>query len=144
MALSKDLNRRICDYDFEWVEAHLKRKLPAVFKGLFISGKVLALENVIVDEDDLYFCVANWEPQNAARYAQVWPGAENRLILAQDGAGNEYHALPEEDFRAVYFFDHETGETEPVGIDIPQFIKKLEQEYVRGMAEEWGWEIVGA
>lgn len=143
MALSKDLNRQICDFDFEWVESHLKRPLPPAFKLLFITGKVFALENIIVDEGDLYFCVAHWEPQNRSYYSEVWPGTQDRLILAQDNAGNEYHAFPAEDFREVHFFDHETGETTRVGIDLPQFIRKLEQEYVRQMAEEWGWQIAG-
>ena len=144
MALSRDLNREIADFDFEWVETHLKRPLPPVFKHLFITGKVFALENIIVNEGDLYYCVANWEPQNKSRYSEVWPGTQNRLILAQDGAGNKYHAFPGEDFRQVYFFDHETGETKRLGIDIPQFIRKLEQEFVRRMAEEWGWQVVGS
>lgn len=69
IALSKDLNRQICDFDFEWVESHLKRPLPPAFKLLFITGKVFALENIIVDEGDLDFCGAHWEPQNRSYYS---------------------------------------------------------------------------
>jgi hypothetical protein len=142
MALSKDLNRQIADFDFAWVESHLNHPLPPEFKGLYITGRVFALENLIVDEDDLYICLGTWASQNSSRYAKTWPGTQGRLILASDGAGNEYHAFPDEDFRDVFFFDHETGETSRVGVTIPQFILKLKQQFVRKMAEEWDWQIV--
>lgn len=141
MTLSKDLNRQICDYDFEWVEGYLKRRLPPVFKLLYITGKVFTLENIIVDEDSLYMSVAYWQPQNEASYRHAWPGTENRLIIAQTGAGDQFHAFPSEEFREVYFFDHETGECKDLGIDIPNFVSKVEQEYVRDMAETLGWQI---
>jgi len=127
MTLSRDLDDRIRDYDFEWVESYLGRPIPSVFKEPYVKGRVFDLENIVVHEADLFISVANWAPQNKLGYSELWPGTENRLILADDWFGNQYHAFPNEAFQLVYFFDHETGETTSMGIDIPFFIAKLEQ-----------------
>ena len=123
-----ELHARIRAYDFEWVEQYLGTPIPSALKDIYLKSEVLDLENIIVDEhDDLYLCVAHWQPQNAGGYELLWPGTEGRLILASDGSGNQYHALPNEGLKQVYFFDHETGEMDPLGIDIPTFIKKIKE-----------------
>jgi hypothetical protein len=123
-----ELHAKIRAYDFDWVEQYLHTTIPSALKDLYLNGEVLELENIIVDEDDdLYISIAHWRPQNAGGYELLWPGTEGRLILADDGSGNQYHALPNEGLKQVYFFDHETGEMEPLGVDIPTFIKKIKE-----------------
>ena len=127
MTLSETLDTEIRNHDFPWVEKHLGAPLPNELKELYRTGRVFDLEEIIVDEAELYFCVSEWAPQNSERYGNAWPGTEGRLLMANDGSGNEFHALPEEKFGVVYFFNHETGETESLGLDIPSFIAKLEE-----------------
>jgi hypothetical protein len=123
-----ELHAKIRAYDFDWLEQYLGTSIPSALKDIYVNSEVLDLENIIVDEDDdLYFSVAHWQPQNAVGYELLWPGTEGRLILASDGSGNQYHALPNEGFKQVYFFNHETGEMEPFGIDIPTFINKAKE-----------------
>lgn len=111
----------------EWVEKHLGAKLPKALVEAYENGDADELEDIIVDEGDLYISVTEFNSLSANGYRSVWPGTEGRLILARDGAGNEYQALPKEKFKKVYFFDHETGEIEPLGLDIPGFLDKLRE-----------------
>lgn len=133
MTLSKDLDEKIKNYDFDFIESYLGKTVPSCLKTLYSSGEVFELENIIVDEEDdegndlLYICIANWEPLNEERYQRPWPGTEKYLNFAQDGAGNLFVAKPEESFGIVYFFDHETGELESLNIDIPTFIAKVRE-----------------
>lgn len=131
MTLSKELDEKIKNFDFGFIEAHLGAVVPSALKDLYVSGDVFALENIIVDEEDregnelLYICLSNWEPLNQERYESPWPGTEHYLNFAQDGAGNLFVAKPDENFNVVYFFDHETGELESLNVDIPTFISKV-------------------
>ena len=124
MTLSKELDKQIENYDFEYIESYLGAAVPSVLKELYFSGEVFELENIIVEEE-VYICIANWEPLNKKRYEKPWPGTENFLNFAQDGSGNLFIAKPEENFEVVYFFDHETGEIKSLKIDIPTFISKV-------------------
>jgi hypothetical protein len=125
LSLYPELQKKVRAYDFAWVERHLGAKLPQQLKQFYVSGDALELEDIIVDEDELYICVAHWHPQNAAGYENLWPGTEGRLILADDGSGNKYLSYPEEEFNRIYFFDHETGEIEMIRADIPTFLEKV-------------------
>jgi len=133
MTLSKDLDEKIKNFDFDFVETHLGATVPDELKDLYVSGEVFELENIIVDEEDddgndlLYICIANWEPLNEECYEKPWPGTENYLNFGQDGAGNMFVAKPREGFKVVYFFDHETSDLESLNIDIPTFIKKVRE-----------------
>ena len=125
--MSKKLKEEIENPDFEFIKQHLGVEVPLILQDLYKSGKVFELEEIIVDEDELYFCVTSFAPLNKSRYSPAWPGTENYLNFANDGAGNLLIAKPEENFKKVYFFDHETGELEDLGIDIPTVIRKLEE-----------------
>jgi hypothetical protein len=92
--------------------------------SLHESGLADTLEDVIVDENDgeLYFCIAHWIRQNARAYELDQHHGRPRLLLTRDDSGNICFALPEETFRTVYALDHEAGEAENLGVDLPQFI----------------------
>src|SRR5262245_37203474 len=128
MSLWPKLHAKIRAYDFDWVEQYLGVTLPGALKDIYLNNEALELENIIVDEEDgVYICIAHWQPQNAEGYQLLWPGTEGRLILGDDGTGNQYQAFPNEGFKHVYFFDHETGEFKSLDIDIPTFIKKIKE-----------------
>lgn len=111
----------------EWVEKHLGAKLPKTLKQVYENREQDELEDIIVDEDDLYISVTEFNSLSANGYRSVWPGTEGMLILAYDGAGNSYVAKPQEKFKHVYFYDHETTELWRVGVSVPGFIKKLRE-----------------
>ncbi|MBB1355795.1 SMI1/KNR4 family protein [Pseudoalteromonas sp. SR45-5] len=135
MTLSKNLDEKIKNFDFDYIESYLGKPVPSCLKELYESGEVFELENIIVDEEEdddegndlLYICIANWEPLNEERYQRPWPGTEKYLNFAQDGSGNLFIAKPEENFEVVHFFDHETGELESLNINIPTFIDKVRE-----------------
>ena len=80
MTLSKELDKQIENYDFEYIESYLGAAVPSVLKELYFSGEVFELENIIVEEE-VYICIANWEPLNKKRYEKPWPGTENFFEL---------------------------------------------------------------
>lgn len=127
MTLSKELDDKIRNPDFAFVDAHLGPPVPDALKELYTSGRVFELEEIIVDEEELYIAVAYFLPLIGEYYRRSWPGVEKTLNFAQDGMGNMYVASPEEDYSVVYFYDHETGEFESLNINIPEFIQKLEE-----------------
>ena len=119
--------------DFEFIESLLRASIPVELKNLYVSGEIKGLRDIIVDEVDdetqetLYICLDNWEPLNPESYEHPWPGTERTLNFGSDSSGNMYIAKPEEGFKLVYFYDHETEEIESLGIDIPTFISKLKK-----------------
>ena len=108
--------------NFDWVSEYLGVPTPAELQDLHGSGMAASLEDIIYDEDDLYFCIAHWTIQNSHHYESEQLQGHRRLLLTQDYSGNICYALPEEDFKTVYASNHDSGEIEDLGIDIPTFI----------------------
>lgn len=111
----------------DWVEKHLGAKLPKTLKQVYENREQDELEDIIVDEGDLYICVTEFNSLSANGYRSVWPSTEGMLVLAYDGAGNSYVAKPQEKFKHVYFYDHEEDRMWRVGLSVPGFIKKLRE-----------------
>jgi hypothetical protein len=116
-------------HDFDWLETHLGTAVPKTLKDAYLSGEVRELEDIIVDESDpeLYLCITEFQRQDEQGYQSTLTGTEGTLLLGYDGSGSVYFARPQEKFKHVYFYDHETEEPWRVGLSVPGFIKKLRE-----------------
>ena len=67
------------------------------------------------------FFIAWFEPMDDKHISFAWHGTEGFYSFANDGCDNQYLVSPHEADPMVYFFDHETGEREPV-VKLSEFI----------------------
>lgn len=74
-------------------------------------------------EGDTRWFVAWIEPIDAEHLSGVaWPGTEGYYAFANDGSGDEYLIDPRESDPDVFYYEHETGKTRPVGATLSRFV----------------------
>jgi len=66
--------------------------------------------------------VAWFEPMDDEHMSFVWPGTEGFYPFANDGCGNAYLVNPRDADSEVSFYDHETGEREPLAVRLSEFL----------------------
>jgi hypothetical protein len=72
---------------------------------------------VVAPSGDPYF-VAWFEPMNEPE----WPDREGLYSFANDGCGNQFLVNPKESDPEVYFYDHEMGQSEDLGMRLSEFL----------------------
>ena len=72
---------------------------------------------------DTRWFVAWVEPIDAEHLGgAVWPGTEGYYDFANDGSGDKYLIDPRESDPQVFYYEHETARTRPVGATLSRFI----------------------